>query len=72
MWDIIISYDSSDPEVIKILSYSAQQSMKFVLLINLKLLTILNSFLLNIAEHDNFSALNIRMPFSYHHENTPI
>ena len=30
--------------------------MKFVLLINLKLLTILNSFLLNIAEHENFSA----------------
>ena len=31
-------------------------SMKFVLLINLKLLTIANSFLLNIAEHENFSA----------------
>ena len=30
--------------------------MKFVLLINLKLLTIANSFLLNIAEHENFSA----------------
>ena len=30
--------------------------MKFVFLINLKLLTILNSFLLNIAEHENFSA----------------
>ena len=28
----------------------------FVLLINLKLLTIANSFLLNIAEHDIFSA----------------
>ena len=26
------------------------------LLINLKLLTILNSFLLNVAEHENFSA----------------
>ena len=30
--------------------------MKFVLLINLKLLTIANSFLLNIAEHEKFSA----------------
>ena len=30
--------------------------MKFVLLINLKLLTNENSFLLNIAEHENFSA----------------
>ena len=30
--------------------------MNFVLLINLKLLTIANSFLLNIAEHENFSA----------------
>ena len=31
-------------------------SMNFVLLINLKLLTIANSFLLNIAEHDIFFA----------------
>ena len=30
--------------------------MKFVLLINLKLLTIANSFLLNVAEHEKFSA----------------
>ena len=30
--------------------------MKFVLIIYLKLLTIANSFLLNIAEHENFSA----------------
>ena len=30
--------------------------MKFVMLINLKLLTIVNSVLLNIAEHENFSA----------------
>ena len=29
---------------------------KFILLINLKFLTIANSFLLNIAEHENFSA----------------
>ena len=31
-------------------------SMKFVLLINLKLLTIANVFLLNIVEHENSSA----------------
>ena len=30
--------------------------MKFVMLINLKLLTIANSFLLNLVEHENFSA----------------
>ena len=30
--------------------------MKSVLLINLKLLTVANSFLLNIAGHENFSA----------------
>ena len=30
--------------------------MKFVLLINLKSLTTANSFLLNIVEHENFSA----------------
>ena len=37
-------------------SCSTQLSMKFVLLINLKLLIIANSILLNIAEHENFSA----------------
>ena len=44
------------PEVIKLFSCSTQLSMKFILLINLKLLMIVNSFLLNIAEHENFSA----------------
>ena len=44
------------PEVIKLFSCSTQLSMKFVLLINLKLLAIEKSFLLNIAEHENFSA----------------
>ena len=44
------------PEVIKLFSCSTQLSMKFVLFINLKLLTVANSFLLNIAEHENFSA----------------
>ena len=44
------------PEVMKLFSCSTQLSMKFVLLINLKFLTIPNSFLLNIAEHEIFSA----------------
>ena len=51
------------PEVIKLLSCSTQLGMKYVLLINLKLLTIANSFLLNIAEHENFSAnKSMKMP----------
>ena len=47
--------------------------MNFVLLINLKLLTTANSLLLNIAEHDIFSAnkyenanLNWHFYFSWH------
>ena len=48
--------DLSLPKIIKLFSCSTQLSMKFVLLINLKLLTIANSFLLNIGEHENFSA----------------
>ena len=36
-------------------SFSTQLSMKFVLLINLDLLTTANSFLLNIAEPENIS-----------------
>ena len=43
-------------ELIILFSCSTQLSMKFVPLINLKLLTTANSFLLNIAEHENFSA----------------
>ena len=48
----------SNPEVIKLFSCSTQLSMKFFMLINLKLrvLSMPNSFLLNIAEHENFSA----------------
>ena len=46
----------SGPEVIKHFSCSTQLSMKFVLLIILKLLIVANSFLLNIAEHENSSA----------------
>ena len=46
----------ASPEFIKNFSCSTQLSMNFVLLINLKLLTISYSFLLNIAEHENFSA----------------
>ena len=46
-------------------------SMKFVMLIDLKILTIANSFLLNIAEHENifimkFSLLiNMKMPIIF-------
>ena len=36
--------------------------MKFFMLINLRLLTISTSFLLTIAEHENFSANNKKMP----------
>ena len=46
----------SDLEIIKRFSCSTQLSMKFVLLMNLKLITIANSFLPNVAEHGNFSA----------------
>ena len=35
---------------------STQLSMKFFMLINLRLVKIANSFLINIAEHENFSA----------------
>ena len=45
----------SGPEVINVFSCLTQLSMKFVLLINLRLLTIAN-FLLNMAEHEHFSA----------------
>ena len=41
---------------IKLFSCSTQLSMKFVLLINLRLLIIANSFLLNITGRENFSA----------------
>ena len=43
--------------IIKFFSCSTQLSMKFVMLINLKVLTIANSFLLNIAVHEIFSAI---------------
>ena len=51
-------YDDDDtpgPKVIKLFSCSTQLSVKFILLINLKLLIIPNTFLLNIAEQENFS-----------------
>ena len=47
---------SSGPEVVKLCSCSTQLSKKLALLLNLKLLTIANSFLLNIADHENFFA----------------
>ena len=43
-------------EVIKLFSCSTQLNMKFFMQINLKLLKISNSYLLNMAEHENFSA----------------
>ena len=49
-------FTTSGPEVIKLFSCSIQISMKFVLLINLKLLITADSFLLNIAEHTKISA----------------
>ena len=45
--------NSAEHEICPIIK---SQITKFVLLLNLKLLTIANSFLLNIAEHENFSA----------------
>ena len=52
----------SGPDIIKLFSCSTQLNMKFVLLINPKLLTISNSFLLNIAEHENSLLINMKMP----------
>ena len=43
------------PRGYKTFSYSTLLSLKFVLLIKLKLLTVTNSFLLNIADNENFS-----------------
>ena len=45
-----------DPEVIKLCSCSTQLCMNSVLLINHRLLTIANSLLLNMAEHESFPA----------------
>ena len=56
------------PVVIQPFSCSTQLSMNFFMLINLKLLTMTNSFLLNIAEHENFSAnilINMKMPLAF-------
>ena len=44
------------PKVIKLFSCLTQLSMEFFMLINLKLITVPNYFLLNIAEHENCSA----------------
>ena len=50
------------PKVIKRFSCSTQLSMEFVWLINLKLLTTANSFLLNIAENKNSTANKYGIP----------
>ena len=52
----------SGPEVIKHFSCLTQLNMKFVLLINLKLLTVANSFLLNIAEQKISLLINMKLP----------
>ena len=49
----------TDPEVIKHWPCSTQLSMKFVLLLNLKLLIIANTFLQNIAEHETIVGIFI-------------
>ena len=54
--NLIATVWSSGSEVINFFSCSTQMSMKFVLLINLTFLTIPNSFLPNIGEHEKFSA----------------
>ena len=53
-FETLLQLTFSGTEVMKLFSFSTQLSMKFVQLINLKLLTNANSFLLNIAEHENF------------------
>ena len=55
-------YVAPGPEVIKRFSCSTYLSMKFILLINLKLLTIAKSFLLNIAKHEISLLINMKMP----------
>ena len=59
--------ECNGPEIIKLFSSLTQLSMKFVLLINFKLLTTENSFLLNIAEHGFFSANKYENANSYWH-----
>ena len=54
--EVQVSKSNSGSEVIKLFSCSTQVSMKFYLLLNLKLLTNANSFLLNNANHEIFSA----------------
>ena len=56
----------SGPEVIKFFSCSTQLSMKIFQLINLKLQTAAKSFLLNIAEHENFSANKCEKQRKFH------
>ena len=54
--DVAAQLSATRSRIYKPFSCSTQLSMQFVLLINLKLLTTANSFLLNITEHENFSA----------------
>ena len=63
MSNYFLVLQQSGPEVIKRFTCSAQVSMNFVLLINLKLLLIANSFLLNITEHGIFPANKYEFPY---------
>ena len=56
MVSVKLNFQTCGPEVIKFFSCSTQHGIKLVLLINLKFLIITNSFLLNIAEQEHFSA----------------
>ena len=72
-----INHHTQAQDYIKLFSCSNQLSMNFVLLMNLKLLTVANSFLPNIAKHESFSAnkygnANYCWHFHIHHENTPM
>ena len=51
-------------KVLKLFSCSTQLSMKLVLLISLKLLTIANSFLLHIAEHETGPAYKSQITYN--------
>ena len=54
---ILVDYQTGSwKRIIKLFSCSTKLSMKFVLQINLKLLTSANYFLVNTAEHENFPA----------------
>ena len=58
-YDHLAGVEGIGTDHIKLFSCSAQLRMKFVLLMDLRLPVIANSFLLNTAEHEDFSANKI-------------